>query len=78
MLARAIIKAARNPAIKKSHWLAENCCQFFKRSSPVAASIVGTARTKENSTMVFLFKPKTKPPTIVAAEREIPGIIASD
>jgi len=40
--------------------------------------MVGTANKKENSTIIFLFKPNNKPPTIVAADRETPGIIAID
>jgi hypothetical protein len=37
---------------------------------------VGRANKKENSTMFFLEMPKDRPPIIVAAEREIPGIMA--
>lgn len=50
----------------------------FIKSSPVAAAIVGIAKRNENSTAVFLFKPTNKPPIIVAAAREVPGIIEND
>ena len=37
----------------------------------VAATMVDTAKRKENSTKVFLFKPNTTPPTIVAADLKV-------
>src|SRR3989338_1935454 len=48
------------------------------RSNPLAASMVGTASRNENSTIVVRLRPKESPPTMVAAERETPGIIAID
>jgi len=39
-------------------------------------SMVGTAKRKENSAAVFLFKPISIPPIMVAPERETPGIMA--
>ena len=39
------------------------------------ASIVGTASMNENSTIVRLLMPIVEPPTIVAAERDTPGMI---
>lgn len=39
---------------------------------------MGTASRKENSTMVVRLSLSSRPPTIVAAEREIPGMMAMD
>ena|SRR3989344_3082387 len=78
MLAMATKKEITNPMTKTQNWSFEKEFTFFTKSSPVAPSIVGTASKKENSTMVFLFKPVSNPPTMVAAERDIPGIIAID
>jgi hypothetical protein len=74
----AIIKELIKPTARKINWFRENVPAQFTRSKTVAASIVGTAKRKENSTMVFLFNPKTNPPMIVAAARETPGIKATD
>ena len=49
---------------------------FLTSSSPLAATIVGTASMNENSTIVRLLMPISEPPTIVAAERETPGTMA--
>ena len=38
--------------------------------------MVGTASMNENSTMVRFEMPMSEPPTIVAAERDTPGMIA--
>ena len=56
--------------IEYSFW--EKAKPLFKRSSPVAAAIVGTASRKENSTAVFLLAPTKRPPIIVAADLETP------
>ena len=50
----------------------------FRRSSAVAASMVGMARMKENSTIVVRLSPTSNPPMIVAAERDTPGMMAMD
>ena len=42
----------------------------------VAANIVGTAKKKENSAAALRVNFCVKPPKIVAADRETPGIIA--
>ena len=39
--------------------------------------MVGIARKKENSVAALRDKPANIPPTIVAPEREVPGIIAT-
>ena len=44
------------------------------KSSSVAPAIVGTARKNENSAERFLVRPCVLPPTIVAIERDTPGI----
>ncbi len=54
-----------------------NSPAFFTRSRVVAAPMVGSARRKENSTAVFLSRPVRRPPIMVLAEREVPGITAS-
>jgi len=77
MLKRATIKDEINPIRSKWNSSTEKCLPLFIRSRPVAATIVGTDRRKENSTMVFLLIPRIKPPMIVAAERETPGIMAT-
>src|SRR6188472_3132594 len=40
--------------------------------------MVGTASKKENSTTAARDQPSAMPPRIVEAEREVPGMIASD
>src|SRR4030043_1623789 len=77
MLKRATIKDEINPIKSKMYSSNEKCPPLFIRSRPVAAAIVGTEKKKENSTMVFLLIPRIKPPIIVAAERETPGIMAT-
>ena len=47
-------------------------------SNPEAANIVGIASKKENSTIDFLLMPKDRPPKIVAADLDTPGIMAID
>ena len=76
--ARAEKKETRKPTARKPSWLIENDPAFFKRSKPVAAAIVGTARRKENSTIVFRLSPSKRPPTMVAADLDTPGTIAMD
>lgn len=78
MLKRAMIKDEINPIRSKLNSSNEKCPPLFIRSKPVAAAIVGTDRKKENSTIVFLLIPRIKPPMMVAAERETPGIMATD
>src|SRR5437867_1346730 len=78
MLRMATIKETKNPSAKKANWSAEKEFAFFNKSNAVAAAIVGTAKRKENSTIAFRFNPKKSPPQRVAAERETPGMTASD
>ena len=54
MLIKATAKETKNPKAKKIIWSREKLLLLFKRSNPVAANIVGTARRNENSTIVFL------------------------
>ena len=51
-------------------------CRAFHKSSTVAPAIVGMARKNENSVAASRVTPISKAPTIVAPEREVPGIIA--
>lgn len=44
----------------------------------LAPIIVGMARKNENSAAAFLDTPISSAPAIVAPEREVPGIMASD
>ena len=46
---------------------------FFRTLSVVAPSMVGTARTNENSAAAPRDNPSNIAPMIVAAEREVPG-----
>jgi hypothetical protein len=77
MLAAATTNETAKPTAKTPSWLFEKEGALLTKSKTLAASIVGTASIKENSTMVFLFNPASKPPTMVAAERDTPGIIAT-
>ena len=47
---------------------------FEDKSKIEAAKIIGIAKKKENSVAVFLSSPAIKPPIIVEAARDIPGI----
>ncbi|MFA7652357.1 MAG: hypothetical protein WCY42_01100 [Candidatus Omnitrophota bacterium] len=67
-----------NPAPKTRNWPVLKLPALLARSRAVAAHSVGIASKKENSTIVLRFKPTAKPPTIVAAARETPGITAID
>ena len=63
-------KDKKSPGLKVS--------ALFIKSNAAAPPIVGTASRKENSTIVFLFRPRIKPPIMVAAARETPGMTAMD
>ncbi|MEK7097677.1 MAG: hypothetical protein AAB906_02425 [Patescibacteria group bacterium] len=78
MLKIATTKEVTRPAAKTPQSFELNSPALFKRSRPVAANMVGKAKRKENFTIVFLFTPNIRPPMIVAAERERPGMIAKD
>ena len=67
-----------NPTANRSHCDPENEPACLYKSNALAAAMVGRARRNENSTIARLDIPNHKPPTIVAAERETPGIIATD
>ncbi len=73
----AVIKAVIKPIIQIISSLLLKLRGVLYKSRAVAASMVGIAKRKENSTIVFLFIPKLRPPIIVAAARDTPGIIAS-
>lgn len=51
--------------------------RLSKASSPAAPRIVGTASMNEKRTIVSRGIPRARPPIILAAERETPGITAS-
>ena len=78
MAMMAATNAVTKPTIKKLSWLEEKRWMFLNKSKPVAAAMVGMAKRKENSTMAAREIPKIRPPTIVAALREMPGIMATD
>ena len=67
---KPIDKDRKSPDLKVS--------ALFIKSKVAAAPIVGTAKRKENSTIVFLFRPRSKPPIMVAAALETPGMMAMD
>lgn len=78
MAPRATMKDVIKPMVSSINSLPVKVPAVFIRSRPVAASIVGMARRKENSTMVARLMPSDNPPIMVAAERETPGIMESD
>src|SRR5690606_37156885 len=83
---KAVIKAITLPMMNKLIWCWS--CKiisypfmsfphvFTKMEYTVTASIVGTAKKKENSAAAFLLKPCVIPPIIDAAERDVPGIMS--
>jgi hypothetical protein len=77
MLSIATTKEAMKPTLSAPACSAENEEAFLSRSRPVAASMVGTARRNENSTIASRVKPIASPPTIVAPERDTPGTMAN-
>ncbi len=66
------------PLKRSIYSLEENDACVLTKSNPVAASIVGTASKKENSTAVFLLIFNSNAPMIVAAALETPGIMEID
>src|SRR3989344_2859850 len=71
-------KEVINPIASKWNSLKEKLPALLNKSYPVAAAMVGIANKKENSTMASRLIPISNPPTIVAPERDTPGIIAND
>lgn len=71
-------KELKKPKKRNNIWLWLKFISVFNRSKPVAAAIVGMANKKENSTIARRLIPKNKPPKIVAADLETPGIMAID
>ena len=78
MLNSATINDPINPMVRDMSSGPVKASLVFSMSSPVAASMVGTARKKENSTAVFRFVPKNNALMMVAADLETPGITARD
>ena len=72
----AVMKDVMKPITKNVNWSWVNGCALLYKSSSVAASIVGTANKNENSTITPLRKSNIKPPMIVTADLETPGMIA--
>ena len=74
------IHATRNetkkPVPVRNNSLELRCNPDFKIEYPVAATIVGIARKKENSTATIRDEPSIIAPIIVAADLEVPGIMA--
>ena len=72
--------ATRNEVINPTRSDIHSCVlivpEYERMLYELAASIVGIARKKENSTAVFLLAPRNDAPTMLAADREVPGIIA--
>ena len=77
-VAELMKKELKKPISNKFNCPNEKPETFFIKSKPVAAAIVGTAKRKENSTIILLLNPNDNPPIIVAAERDTPGIKAID
>ena len=75
-----IAHATRNDTIKPTartcHSVPVNDAPCLSREYPDAATMVGIARKNENSTAVARDAPNSMAPIIVAAERDVPGIIA--
>ena len=74
MVINAIKKDTINPIIKLDISPLPSSAWCLTTSNKVAANITGRAPKNENSVAVFLFKLHSIPPTIVAPEREVPGI----
>lgn len=66
------------PRIRMKIWLGVKASGVLMRSRPVAKVMVGRARRKEYSTAVERSRPRRRPPMMVEAERETPGIMARD
>ena len=58
--------------------LPENEDMFWLRSKNAAPMMVGMANRKENSTIVLRERPRDRPPRILAAALETPGITETD
>ena len=72
----ADMNAATKPTEMLSKLSGVRISAFRYKSKIAAPNIVGIARKKENSVAAFLESPANSPPTMVAPERDVPGIIA--
>ena len=72
----AVTRATTKPVTNNPAPSRSICAAFLSKSYPEAASMVGIASKKEYSAATPRESPSTLPPMIVAAEREVPGIIA--
>jgi len=73
----AVINAVTNPTSNRpASWIVKSE-DVLRRSYPVAAAIVGTAKRNEKSTIASRLIPIRLPRVMVAAERDTPGITAS-
>jgi hypothetical protein len=74
-----VINDPINPTVRRENSVEEKeRTLLLIRSSPVAAAIVGIAKRNENSTAFCRDSPVSCPPTIVAAERDTPGMTDRD
>lgn len=76
IIIKDIMNVNINPKNIKNNSYPLNSDPIFINFKVVAPSIVGIAKKKENSVAATLLNPKNIAPIIVAAEREVPGIIA--
>ena len=78
MAIRAVRKAIVKPMNRVNHsWLVK-LKPDLRRSKPVAAAMVGIARRKENSTACERLRLTKRPPKMVAAALETPGMMDND
>ena len=76
MTAQATRNETRKPVPTTSHWSNDRCSPPFKSEYADAAIIVGIARKNENSAATERDAPNSMAPMMVAADREVPGIMA--
>ena len=69
-------KAATIPAPSIPHCSGVNAIPFLSNEYAEAASMVGIARKNENSAAAKRLAPNNMAPIMVAAERDVPGIMA--
>lgn len=73
-----MINDPQTPMIRRRSSFGGKVNPVLMRSRTLAEKMVGIARRKENSTACDLLRPIRSPPTIVAADLDVPGIIESD
>ena len=73
---KALTNAVIKPIEKMGTWCILSTEKLVAKSNNDAANIIGIAKKNENSVAVFRSSPDIKPPMIVEADLETPGIKA--